>query len=185
MEATFQWPCPAFTSYIRGYWERYKVIKPGQNLQLAFGCTGRSHRVFFLENQAGRFELLNTFFKQRLCIGLHPDKLINAAVNLIQQQPGKIRIRQLARQLNCTERTLNRRFTKAVGLSPKEYARVQRFLLARRWLEHYPYGSWTDLVNKLGFFDQAHFIHEFHHFAGLPPLAYKKAVEARLVFFTP
>lgn len=123
-------------------------------------------------SRAGRFGLLNTFFLRRLHTLPRSDYQVEAAAERLRQEPGGLKIRQLAEWVNCAERTLNRRFTHSVGLSPKEYARVQRFLQARLWLDTQPAHRWGDMLAKLGYYDQAHFINEFRYFAGKAPLVY-------------
>lgn len=49
---------------------------------------------------------------------------------------------------------------------------MQRFLQARRWLDEHPAGNWRDLPALLGYYDQAHFIHEFRDFTGQSPTLY-------------
>lgn len=64
-------------------------------------------------------------------------------------------------------------FRDAVGLTPKVYARVQRFghVLAR--LAAAPRTPWIDLALDAGYSDQPHFIHEFKAFTGVAPGAYR------------
>jgi len=121
---------------------------------------------------AARVTALDAFFLRQLHRYIPSDPRIEAALGLIQQRPGHLQIRQLAQVLNCPERTLNRRFTEAVGLSPKYYARIQRFLQTRHWLEQQPAHHWPDLLTALGYYDQAHLINEFRYFTGKPPLVY-------------
>ena len=62
-----------------------------------------------------------------------------------------------------------------VGLTPKLFCRIQRFqhvlaeLKARRTIE------WADVAYSCGYFDQAHFVHDFQEFSGLNPTAYARA----------
>lgn len=119
-----------------------------------------------------RFALLDTYLLRRLRVAKTTDGRLEAAVRYIQQRPGHALIREVAHYLNCSERTLNRRFTEAVGVSPKLYARMQRFLQTRRWLELHPQRPWHDVVTAYGYYDQSHLIHEFRAFAGQPPQLY-------------
>lgn len=122
--------------------------------------------------RAARFARLDAFFLRRLAHSLPTDDRVETAVDLLHRQPGQWRVGEVARRLNCPERTLNRRFTEMVGLSPKEYARVQRFLQARSWLESQPAQRRGDLLSRLGYYDQSHFINEFRYFTGKSPLLY-------------
>lgn len=127
-------------------------------------------------DQKERFALLDKYLLRRLRqVMPHTDGRVQAAVRQIQQRPGFTSIRELARYLNCTERTLNRRFTEVVGVSPKLYARVQRFLQTLRWLnqqEQHSDWHWHDFVVAAGYYDQSHLINEFKAFTGRSPQLY-------------
>jgi AraC-like DNA-binding protein len=67
------------------------------------------------------------------------------------------------------------RFKVDVGLTPKRYCRIRRF---QRALTHAYQGrdvDWTQVALDCGYFDQAHFIHDFHSFSGLTPTGYRSA----------
>ena len=66
-------------------------------------------------------------------------------------------------------RHLTRQFQRAVGVSPKEFARVSRFLRALRILDEGQHRSLADVALSCGFSDQAHFNHEFRELAGMSP----------------
>ncbi|TAE24019.1 MAG: AraC family transcriptional regulator [Cytophagales bacterium] len=100
------------------------------------------------------------------------DNRMEAAVRLIQEQPGQAQVWKLSKWLNCPERTLSRRFTEAVGVSPNLYTRIHRFLLTRDWLVEHPTGNWNDLIIQAGYYDQAHLINDFRFFSGKAPLIY-------------
>jgi len=60
----------------------------------------------------------------------------------------------------------------AIGLTPKVFCRLLRFQEALRLIENGQWISWTDLALDRGYFDHAHFIHDFQAFSGLTPQAY-------------
>ena len=76
---------------------------------------------------------------------------------------------ELAAEIGVSCRHLTRQFQRAVGLSPKEFGRVSRFLHALQLLNAGNSRSLTDVALDCGFFDQAHFNHEFREFAGMSP----------------
>jgi AraC-like DNA-binding protein len=80
-----------------------------------------------------------------------------------------LRIEELARELALGVRQLHRRFTSAVGLSPKRFAKVARI---RRAIELAGLQApWAGIAVDAGFYDQAHLIGEFHALAGVTPQA--------------
>jgi AraC-like DNA-binding protein len=63
-------------------------------------------------------------------------------------------------------------FKQQVGLTPKQYCRVQRF---QRLIQTLPRGraiDWADMAADCGYCDQAHLIHEFRAISGLSPGEY-------------
>lgn len=99
-----------------------------------------------------------------------PDKLALAALALIHQSKGNIRIKDLVQQLHTSQSPLEKRFRSAVGASPKKFASIVRL---KNLLQQYPKtGSLTELGYEAGFYDQAHFIKEFKAFTGDTPENY-------------
>lgn len=54
-------------------------------------------------------------------------EIVAGAVSEINRRHGNVRVRDLATICNLSERQLERLFLERVGLSPKFYARIQRF----------------------------------------------------------
>jgi len=101
------------------------------------------------------------------------DEAINFASGLLISTGGQVRIDDLVRRSGLSASQFQRRFANQVGIAPKGYARLIRFdraLVARR---NTPERSWTDILHELGYFDQAHFIREFHMFAGISPTGFR------------
>jgi transcriptional regulator GlxA family with amidase domain len=76
---------------------------------------------------------------------------------------------ELAADIGVSCRHLTRQFQRAVGLSPKEFGRVARFLHALQLLTTRNGQLLTDVALESGYFDQAHFNHEFRELAGMSP----------------
>ncbi len=75
-----------------------------------------------------------------------------------------------------SSRQLQRRFSAAVGLSPKQFARVRRLREALLHLVEESDVSWAAVAAELGFADQAHLIREFSALAGLPPVVVSERI---------
>ena len=97
------------------------------------------------------------------------DRAVDRCLRLIEAADGQVRVAQLASELGLCTRQLNRRFENRVGVSPKEFARVSRFLTGLRRLRASKHRSLTETALECGYFDQAHFNHEFREFAGMTP----------------
>jgi AraC-like DNA-binding protein len=70
-------------------------------------------------------------------------------------------------------------FGSEVGLSPKAFCRIRRFNEVLRRVERSTDVDWADVAASCGYFDQAHFNHDFRAFAGLTPSAYLRGRMSR------
>jgi methylphosphotriester-DNA--protein-cysteine methyltransferase len=74
---------------------------------------------------------------------------------------------QWAREQRIDPRTLERRFVARMGMTPKQYARIERFKQSYRQLSsHRPGERRTHLE---AYYDESHFSREFRHFVGTSP----------------
>jgi AraC-like DNA-binding protein len=89
-------------------------------------------------------------------------------------QAGKERrsISEVIVQLGVSPKRFIHLFEEAIGLTPKVFYRLLRFQEVLRLIENGLRISWADLALDCGYFDQAHFIHNFQAFSGLTPQAY-------------
>lgn len=96
-----------------------------------------------------------------------PDNLVLAALALIHNSKGTIKISELADQLHISQSPLEKRFRQVVGTSPKKFASIVRL---KYTIQTYSSSvSLTELGHEAGFYDQVHFIKEFKTFTGETP----------------
>jgi AraC-like DNA-binding protein len=101
-----------------------------------------------------------------------PDPVVRRALTAwASPQAAFPRVAALARQLQVSERALERRFRSAVGLTPAGYRRLARF---REVLRLHAGGlkDWAALAATAGFSDQPHLVRDFRALAGLSPTAW-------------
>ncbi len=89
-------------------------------------------------------------------------------LTFIDQNIGDSRIGDLAQELGTPVRTLNRRFTHSVGLSPKQYAQIVRLRRAIQMLAKDGAVS-ANVAADCQFSDQAHMSREMRRFMGQTP----------------
>ena len=89
-----------------------------------------------------------------------------ASVELSRPQ---VRVAAAARRMGVSERHLREVFTAAVGLSPKQFARVTRL---RRILPGVRGGSLARLAGEGGYYDQSHMTAQFREFMRVTPRAF-------------
>jgi AraC-like DNA-binding protein len=86
--------------------------------------------------------------------------------------PRSADIARLADTVGLSSKRLAERFKLAVGVSPKVYGRLLRFQRALQCAEGGRTVDWTRIALDCGYYDQAHFIHDFRSFAGITPTGY-------------
>jgi AraC-like DNA-binding protein len=96
--------------------------------------------------------------------------IVQAALLLERRPVGKV-----AAALDWSHRHFIARFSQAVGLSPKRYARLVRFGRVLLRLERQPEIGLAEIAQDAGYADQAHFNRDFRSFSGLTPGEYRKA----------
>lgn len=77
----------------------------------------------------------------------------------------------VAGALGVSERHLRRVFREAVGVSPKEFAKLVRFDRALSAAREDVRASWASIAAATGYYDQAHLIGEFQSISGVTPRA--------------
>lgn len=98
--------------------------------------------------------------------------LMQASLRLINQHHGSLQIASLAARLDTNPRRIERLFSSQVGITAKEMARNIRVKHARHYMKHNPQLALADIAYDLGFYDQAHFNHQFKQVIGISPKNY-------------
>jgi AraC-like DNA-binding protein len=97
------------------------------------------------------------------------DPPVARAVRLIEESDGGIAVHELAEAVRFSERQLQRRFRAAVGLTPKQFARIRRFRSCVHNMISESPEAWGMIAIRHGYADQAHLTREFAELSGLPP----------------
>ncbi|MEZ4801448.1 MAG: AraC family transcriptional regulator [Gelidibacter sp.] len=95
------------------------------------------------------------------------------ACSMIKKSVGMMTVCDIAKKVDLSEKQFHRNFTESTGISPKLYSRLERFYFAVTKMKQ-AQTSLTDIALDSGYFDQAHFIHEFKNFAHITPKEYQK-----------
>ena len=120
----------------------------------------------------GCFQVLERFLLARLTRSrtIHP--AVTFALKVFEDGTSLPTISTVTEQIGLGQTRFIQLFREAVGLTPKQFCRLLRFQRVLRSVEKSALPSWTDLALTCGYYDQAHFIHDFQAFSGLTPGAY-------------
>jgi AraC-like DNA-binding protein len=103
------------------------------------------------------------------------DPAVSFALDAFACRPHAANIPAVADRIGLSPKRLVERFKTAVGVPPKRYCRILRFQRALQSAERGRPVDWTRIAMDCGYFDQAHFIHDFRSFAGITPTGYDAA----------
>lgn len=101
-----------------------------------------------------------------------PDPLVRELVQRIEECRGQVALAALKRSFAISTRQLERRFTLAVGLTPKLFARILRLSWFAEHAERCAGRKLADIAREVGYFDQAHLNHDFKALMGVSPRQY-------------
>ncbi len=101
---------------------------------------------------------------------LHP--AIEFARSHICRAPHVATVAGVVDRIGLSQRRFIQLFRDQIGLSPKSFCRVRRFQRVLESVHRKGSVDWAQVALAGGYYDQAHFIHDFQAFAGMTPAAY-------------
>lgn len=111
-------------------------------------------------------------------IELHP--AVQYALDRFAHSKHVCRVGSVIDEIGMSSRRFIKLFHQQVGLAPKVFCRVRRFQHVIEAVHCKEDVDWADIALECGYYDQAHFIHDFESFSGLTPSAYLSAVTPHL-----
>jgi AraC-like DNA-binding protein len=106
--------------------------------------------------------------------------LINRIIDCIVADRTILKVDALVERFNLSKRTLQRIFSRYVGVSPKWVIKRYRLQEAAEQLAGSEIVNWPRMALDLGYFDQAHFIKDFKMIVGRTPAEYARSVSSEL-----
>ncbi len=99
-------------------------------------------------------------------------ELVRRMSGAIAATGGAVAIGDLSAAAGVSGTHLAQRFKELIGVTPKRLARTYRFTATVFGIDPAEPIDWGELAHDAGYFDQAHFGHEFRAFTGLTPTRY-------------
>ena len=116
--------------------------------------------------------LMEDFLIWQMADDARPDPAVVAAAGALARGS---RVAEVADRLGLLPRTLRRRFTAQIGLTPKRFGRVQRLQRLVRGLDGQARVDWAATAARHGYCDQAHLADEFQELVGVTPAGYLRS----------
>ncbi|MBV8327209.1 helix-turn-helix transcriptional regulator [Chryseobacterium sp.] len=140
------------------------------SLERLFGTQGTEleEKVLKASTIEEKINSIEQFLLERLNVETI-DRMVQSTVDLLLGMNGRISVNELSQQSNINRRQLERKFSSAIGMSPKQLSKTIRLQTALKLLLHKDYNTLTTLAHDSDYYDQAHFIKDFKEFTGLSP----------------
>ncbi|GLR19523.1 AraC family transcriptional regulator [Portibacter lacus] len=121
-----------------------------------------------------RVAIVENFLLDLIAQNTSVDEIINATIESIFQTKGNIGIEKMLKSYDLKRRQLERKFSKKVGISPKQLCRIIRLQASLQSMLNNEDKSLTHVGYENNFFDQSHFIKDFKDFTGISPKEFYK-----------
>jgi AraC-like DNA-binding protein len=134
----------------------------------------RSLREELLEaaTPSAKFRILEDALLARWRRAAHFHRAVLYALEHFTREPQSVTVGKVTSKIGLSPRRFIEVFTGQVGMTPKVFCRVRRFQHVLNEIRHSRRVVWTDIALECGYYDQAHFIHDFKEFCGVTPGGY-------------
>jgi AraC-like DNA-binding protein len=116
-----------------------------------------------------RIAIVEDFLLNKLNKKATIDNIVKTTIDTILLTKGSSAINTILKDDLSKRRQLERKFTKKVGISPKQLGKVIRLQTALKMLLNRESESLTRIAYESEYYDQAHFIKDFKEFTGTTP----------------
>ncbi len=121
-----------------------------------------------------RFRIVEDFLTDKFGSKLNLNRCVAFAVREMSERPDRLSIGRMNEKIGYSKKHFAAMFRKQVGVTPKAYLNIMRFQKAVRTIDDANEIDWSEVALTCGFYDQAHFIHDFKSFSGFTPEQYSR-----------
>jgi AraC-like DNA-binding protein len=154
-----------------------KLVNTVVDLETFLGPPAEELRTLLIaaDSAEQRFAHLEQFIGRRVTPSVIPSAMVCAAAGRIEEAHGNLRIASIHAGLGVSRKQLWLRFARELGMSPKAYARLQRFVWTLARLRESTSVEWPRLAAAAGYSDQAHLVRDFRRAAFASPTEFLRA----------
>jgi AraC-like DNA-binding protein len=165
---------PTILKYITTQTTQHFRGRPAFELQHLFGKqTDKLLESFSSVKQpASIIRSFERFVRRHYMKAIWRNSLLEESVDLIRFEKGNLEIQSVAKKLKVSYKWLERNFKNYIGVSPKEYARMQRIINIYDNLKSSRERNLLSIAIENGLYDENHLIKEFKVFFGETPNKY-------------
>jgi AraC-like DNA-binding protein len=119
-----------------------------------------------------KFQVLEECLVEQTAKRMERHRAVNQALALFRNIHTAPAMADVSNQIGISSRRFIQLFSNEVGLTPKLFCRVRRFQQVLQTLRTGTKFDWAEIAADCGYYDQAHFIHDFKAFSGINPTTY-------------
>lgn len=97
------------------------------------------------------------------------DQTVAESIVRIRDSSGTIKVKEIYSSLNVSKSKLEQHFNKQIGLSPKEFCKIEKINFFINTYKQNLSQNLTELTYKCGYYDQSHLIKDFRYFLDTSP----------------
>jgi AraC-like DNA-binding protein len=146
------------------------------SLEALWGCADAAElreRLLAARTHQARFQILEqVLLTELLRQDAGPNAAVRFALGRFACAPQTASIGGVTERTGLSAKRFIQAFRDATGFTPKLFCRILRFQRALECIEESRNVEWTRVALDCGYFDQAHFIHDFRAFSGINPSTY-------------
>ncbi len=129
-------------------------------------------KIIKASSTQSRIEVIESFLLSRLSDQFVVDNIVKSTVDALVRTKGNEPIKSILKDELSRRRDLERKFSKQVGISPKQLGKIIRLQAALKLMLEQKGENLTQIAYESEYYDQAHFIKDFKEFTGTSPKEY-------------
>ena len=144
------------------------------DLESLMGAEAAHLRTALLADRTveARLSRLDEFIRKRVAASAPTDVRVEQVARAIEASHGCARLTALCREARVSRKHLAALFAAHLGVSPKTYARIERFAWVLRRIQESESVDWSALALEAGYSDQSHLVRDFQRVASATPTSF-------------
>ena len=123
-------------------------------------------------SSSAQFQIVESHLRSRLRHAPTREPAVQYAINTFRDPTKSPSVATVVERIGLSPRRFIAAFRGEVGLTPKVFCRIARFRRVIAAVQVAENADWATVALDCGYYDQAHFIHDFREFAGVSPTTY-------------
>ncbi|GAB5524837.1 MAG: helix-turn-helix domain-containing protein [Roseivirga sp.] len=130
------------------------------------------HQIIAASTTEQRIAIVEKFLLDQLADQSVIDNIVKSTIDALSETKGSASINAILKDDLSVRRQLERKFSKQVGLSPKQLGKIIRLQSALKMILNGQGETLTQVAYESEYYDQAHFTRDFKEFTGVNPKQY-------------